>query len=520
MRSDNPRRHSRPGQFTALFIVAGMSLAGCSLGTSSKTTGGTSGGGKNTALTVDLPGYPATFDPGLQYDTSSYTVYRNIFDQLLTRDPSSHKVAPGIADSWRQTGPTTWTFAIHPGITFSNGEQLTAADAAFSIDRILDKSFNSPQFANFSAISKASGTGQTLTITTKKPSPTLLSYLTTLSVVPKDYVTKVGDQAFDAKPVGSGPYTLASATGGSQVVLKANPHYWKGAPQVTQVTFRAVPNTATRVADLQSGRADIVTQLTPDNATSLKSDARLQVLATPTERVDYLALNALGAAPTKNAKVRQAVAYAIDYNSIIKNLQRGYGNPVKAVLTPLSFGYPANVAGYQYDPAKAKQLLAASGAKDKTLVFPTSPAYNPQLIQAIQANLQAVGFTVKISNSDQATYLKNVQSPKHDWGAVRFGRWSCSCLDADGTIYPLFHTGTVWSSYSNPAFDKAVETARTTTNAAQRKAAYAQAFTILQRDVPGIGLYQDYAIYGAAKRVSWQPDPQENFFVADVHLGA
>jgi peptide/nickel transport system substrate-binding protein len=502
-----------------LAVTAGLSLAACSLSSgSSGGDGKSSGGSAQKSLTVDLPNYPASLDPGLQYDTASYTVYRNIFDQLVRRNPKTQKVVPWVADSWKQVDATTWSFRIHDGITFSNGEKLTADDAAFSINRILKKSFNSPQYANFSAISKATAAGDQLTVKTRTPSPTLLSYLTTLSVVPKDYVTKVGDETFNTKPVGSGAYQVASATSGSSIELKANPKYWKGKPAISQVTFRAVPNDATRVADLKSGRADIVTQLTPDDTVDIKNGGQAKVLSVPTERVAYLALNAEGNAPTKNVKVRQAIAHAINYPSIIDNLQHGYAKQVKTVLTPLAFGYPSNVAGYNYDPAEAKRLLREAGGGSPTLVFPTSPSYDPALTQAIQADLEKVGFKVKLANSDQATFLKKVQSPKHDWGALRFGRWSCSCLDADGVIYPLFRTGTVWSSFSDPAFDKAVDAGRTTTDQAKREAAYGQAFQIMQQQVPGIGLYQDYAIYGTAKNVSWQPDAQENFFVTDVRF--
>lgn len=500
---------------TALVGAVAFALAGCSLSSS----GDSDDGAGQASLTVDIPNYPASLDPGLQYDSASYTVYRNIFDQLVRRDPKTQEVVPWVAESWKRVDATTWSFKINDGITFSNGEKLTADDAAFSINRILDESFNSPQFANFSTISKATAKSDgELVVETAEPSPTLLSYLTTLSVVPKDYVNEVGDEKFNTDPIGSGAYTVASATSGSSIEMKANGKYWKGKPKIGKVTFRAVPNVATRVADLKSGRADIVTQLTPDDAVDLKSGGQAKVLSVPTERVSYLALNALGDAPTKNVKVRQAIAHAINYDSIIKNLRHGYAKPVKTVLTPLSFGYPEDVAGYDYDPAEAKRLLKEAGVGKPTLVFPTSPSYDPQLTQAIQADLQKAGFKVKLENSDQATFLKKVQSPKRDWGSLRFGRWSCSCLDADGVIYPLFRTDNVWSSFSDPEFDKAVDAARSTTDEAERQAGYDKAFDVMQREVPGIGLYQDYAIYGAAKNVQWQPDAQENFFVTDVEL--
>jgi peptide/nickel transport system substrate-binding protein len=464
-------------------------------------------------LVIDTANYPSTLDPGKQYDADTYAVYRNIFDQLLRRDPRTQKLVPWLATSWRQTDATTWRFTMRPGVTFSDGSPLTAADAAFSINRILDKKFASQQFANFSMISKATVDGDDLIVHTPVPAPTLLTYLTTLSVVPEKYVQAVGEQKFAAKPIGSGPYMLASATAGSEVTLKANPRWWRPRPSVRAAVFRAVPSVASRVVDLQARKADLATTLTPDAADQIKRDPKLAVLSTATERVAYLAFNTIKGGPATDPRVRRAIAAAIDYNALIKNLQRGYARPINSLLTPLAFGYDRALPNDRYDPAMARKLIAEAGAKGKTVVMDTSPSFNPQIVQAIQANLGDVGLSVQIRSTDQPTYLKKVQDPKHNWGSLRFGRWSCSCLDADGVIYPLFHTGGIWSSYTNPAFDKLVEQARKVIDPKQRATLYDQAFQVLARDLPGLGLFQDYAIYGANSRVQWTPDAQESFYL-------
>ncbi|MGH3170283.1 MAG: ABC transporter substrate-binding protein [Trebonia sp.] len=492
-------------------------LAACSTsGTPGSSASSTAGG---PTLTVDLSSYPASLDPGLQYDTESYSVYRNIFDQLLHRDPATEKIQPWLATSWKQDNATTWTFDIRKGVKFSDGEPLTAADAAFSIERILTPSFASQQLANFSAIASATGSGDTLTIKTKYPSPTLLSYLTTLSVVPEAYVKKVGDSAFNLHPVGSGPYEYVSSIPGSQVVVKRNPDYWGPKPQIAGVVFRAVPDIATRVADLQSGQAQLADSMTPDSVAQLKS-AGLQALSTPTERVSYLAFNTIHGGATDNPKVRQAISEAINYGALTSDLEKGYAARVNSVATPLNFGYPKSLPDYAYNLAQAKQLIKQAGAAGQTVIMATSPTYDPTIVQAIQANIQATGLNVKIESSDQATYLEKVQSPSHNWGSIRFGQWSCSCLDADGVAYPLFHTGTVWSSYSNPAFDRLVDKARETLDSSTRLSLYAQAYGLLAQDVPGIGLFQIDAIYGASTKLQWQPDVQQSFFVADMKLNS
>ena len=513
------RAHLRFCAAALAAVALAGGLAACSTsGTPGSSASSTAGGGGPT-LTVDLSSYPASLDPGLEYDTESYSVYRNIFDQLLHRNPTTEQVVPWLATSWKQANATTWTFTIRQGVKFSNGQPLTAADAAFSIERILDPSFASQQEANFSAIASATGSGDTLTIKTKYPSPTLLTYLTTLSVVPEAYVKQVGNAAFNLHPVGSGPYEFVSSIPGSQVVVKRNPDYWGAKPQIAGVVFRAVPDIATRIADLQSGEAEIADSITPDSVAQLKS-AGLQALSAPTERVSYLAFNTIHGGATNSTTVRKAISEAIDYSALINDLEKGYAAQVNSVATPLNFGYPKSLPDYTYDPAQAKQLIKQAGVAGQTIVMATSPTYDPTIVQAIQADIQAVGLNVKIESTDQATYLEKVQSPSHNWGSIRFGQWSCSCLDADGVAYPLFHTGTIWSSYSNPAFDQLVDKARETLASATRLSLYAQAYGILDQDVPGIGLFQIDAIYGASQKLQFKPDAQQNFFVADMKLSS
>jgi peptide/nickel transport system substrate-binding protein len=499
----------------ALAAVA-LTLAGCAPSAPHDANGAKSS--TNASLTVDIDGYPATLDPGLQYDTNSYTVYRNIFDQILRRDPSTNKIVPWLATKWKRVNDTTWQFTMRKGVKFSDGTPLTAEDAAFSIERILDPATASAQAANFAAIASASASGSTLTVTTKFPSPTLLSYLTTLSVVPQAYVKKVGNTAFNSKPIGSGAYEYVSNIAGSQVELTRNDSWWGTKPEIKDVVFRAVPEVASRVADLQSGKAQVATALTSDTATQLKGQSTLQVLSAPTERVSYLAFNTINGGATNDVDVRKAISLAIDYKALIKTLEGGFAKPVNSVATPLNFGYPKDQPNYRTDIAAAKKLVQQSGNSGKTIIMATSPTYDPQIVQAVQANIQAIGLNVSIQSTDQATYLKKVQSANHDWGSIRFGQWSCSCEDADGVAYPLFRTGTVWSSYTNAKFDKAVDDARKTIDSDARTKLYSQAYGILADDVPGIGLFQMTAIYGATKNLQWKPDAQQSFFISDMKL--
>jgi peptide/nickel transport system substrate-binding protein len=466
-------------------------------------------------LNVDLPGEPATLDPHLQWDTDSYTVYRNIFDNLLTRNVAGEIVGQ-IATEWSYVTPTEIEFVIQEGVTFHDGSPLTAEDVAFSINRIIDPELRSAQLSQFNTIIEAEATddGRVL-VRTETPYPVLLAQLVKLSIVPKAHVESVDAETFNQQPIGSGPYRFASWQRGVAVTLDAFEGYWRGAPPFGRVVFNAVPDRATRIANLRTGRTDIIRGLNPDDATALEHESGLKVLATPTERVGYMFLNAL-AGPTADVRIRRAIAHSIDRELLVEALLAGYGEPVDIVLTPASFGYIEEIEGYPYDIERARELVSEAGAEGTELVFLTSPAYDPRIVQALQQMIQEAGLQVTLSSSDQPTFLKRRQGPAEDAGNISIGNWSCACQDADGVIFPLFRSGGIWSKYENPAYDEVVDAARATLDEAERLELYRQAFEILREDVPGLGLYQNYAIYAARAPLEWTPTPNEAFFAFEM----
>lgn len=466
-------------------------------------------------LTIDLPGDAATLDPHLQWNTDSYSVYRNIFDNLLTRDAKGD-IAPQIATAWKYLTPTTLEFDIRQDVRFQDGSPLTAEDVAYSINRVINPQLKSPQLSQFNQIVRAEvNSPSRVTLTTRSPYPALLAQLVKLSVVPKAYVEKVGDQTFNLHPIGSGPYRLVSWQPGVQIELQAVDHYWRAEPPFPKVVFRVVPDVSTRIADLQTGKADLIRDLPPDQSEAVKNNTTTRVLSAPTERIGYLFINAEAGA-TRDVRVRQAIAYAIDREALIQALLEGYGAPVNVLGAPPVFGYTNQVAGYPYDPDKARALVKQAGAEGAKITFLTSPVYSRAMVEAIQQMINDVGLQVTIESSDQATFLKRRQGEAENAGSLALGAWSCACQDADGVIFPLFRSGSLWAKYHNPQFDALVDSARSILDAPQRQEKYRQAYQILRDDVPGLGLYQAYALYGANKHLQWQPSANEALFVMDM----
>lgn len=464
-------------------------------------------------LIVDLVNEPSSLDPHKQWNPDSYYVYRNIFDNLVTRD-NAGEIVPQIATEWEYLSDTEIEFKIRDDVTFHDGSPLTAEDVVYSIERITDPEFASPQLSQFEAIESAEAVDDTtVLVKTKTAYPALLAQLVKLSIVPKAIVEEVGDEAFNLEPVGSGPYKFESWQRGVSVRLTVNEDYWGEVGVFPTAEFRAVPEASTRVANLQSGASDLVVSLDPDLALQLEGSGTAEQLSVLTERVGYLKLN-----PQKpgldDERVRQAIAMAIDKELIVEGLLGGFDTPVDQMLTPAHFGWVEGIEGPPYDPEAASALLEEVGEPaDRTFSFATSPVFDQRIVQAIQQMLTEVGLNVEIEMTDMSTYLAKVQGDPQDGPDLSFGRWSCACQDADGVLYPLLHSSSSWSAVDQEEFDKPLEAGRQTLDEEERIEAYTTVHELVAERVPLVPLYQAAIIYGADSRLEWEPTPNESMFI-------
>jgi peptide/nickel transport system substrate-binding protein len=464
-------------------------------------------------LVVDLVQEPSSLDPHLQWNPDSYFVYRNVFDNMVTRDDEG-KITPQVATSWRQIDDSTTEFTLRGDIKFHDGTPLTADDVVFSVKRIIDPALKSPQRDQFNKIVDATAVNPTtVQLKTEGPYPVLLAQLVKLSIVPKAHVTQVGNDKFNQEPMGSGPYKFVSIQRGVKTTLARNDAYWGTKGPFATAEFHAVPDPATRVADLRSGKADLIVTINADLAAELKKDARVKVLSVLSERVAYFHLNAL-AGPTADLRVRKAIAHAIDRQGIIDGLMAGYDKPATTMLSPVHVGYVEGFKGYAYDPAKAKALLKEAGiTADTSFTLFTAPTFDQRIVQAIQQMLIDVGMKVTIVTSDFAGWLKRAQSSPAEFGEMSFSRWSCGCQDADGVLFPLYHSSSQWAKLRDGAIDKELEAGRSLLDPAARLTHYKRVHELAEAAVPLVPLYQVAILYGARKELRWTPTPNESFFI-------
>ncbi|UOM37160.1 ABC transporter substrate-binding protein [Acuticoccus sp. I52.16.1] len=485
----------------ALSVAAGLAVAPPAMAQTKDT------------LTIDLVNEPSSLDPQGQWNPDSYYVYRNVFDNMVTRD-NDGTIVPQVATEWEQVSDTEVKFTLRDDIVFHDGEPLTAEDVVYTIERITDPEFASPQLGQFNKIVKAEATGEhEVVLTTDGPYPVLLPQLVKLSIIPKHVVEEVGDDAFNAGPVGSGPYAFDTWQRGVSVTLKRNDDYWGDKGAFGTVVFRAVPDGATRLADLQSGAADVVVTLDSDQAKQLESYPNAKPLIVQTERVGYFALNSTKP-PLDDPKMRLAIALAIDKEGIVEGILQGGEKVVGELVAPASFGYVGEVEAFPYDPEQAKALIAEVGDVAQTpMKLATSPVFDQKIVQAIQQMLTDVGLDVEIEMTDMATWLKNQQVSNEEAPMLTFSRWSCACQDADGIMFSLLHSSSNWSRYSDPEIDALLEKGRSALEDGDRLEAYGKLHELVKEDVPIIPLYQAAIIYGGAAGLDWQPTANESMFL-------
>lgn len=464
-------------------------------------------------ITIDLAGEPSSLDPHVQWNPDSYYVYRNIFDNLVTRD-NGGQIVPQIATGWQQLSDTELELTIREGVTFHDGSALTPEDVVFSVKRITDPEFGSPQLGQFNQITDARVVdGSKVVLTTAQPYPALLAQLVKLSIVPQKIVEEVGRDAFNEAPVGSGPYVFGNWDRGVAVTLNRNDSYWGDAGAFESAVFRAVPDAATRVADLLAGTADLVVSIDADAGIQIGANPDVDLLSAPTERVGYMGLN-LDKPPFNDLEMRKAASLAIDRLGITEGLLQAGEVPMAQMASPAHFGYSPDLALFEYDPEQAMELTAAKAdlaATSATLA--TAPVFDQRIVQAVQQMLNDVGFNVSISMTDMPTYLDIVRSEPAENSELSFGRWSCACQDADGIAYPTLHSDSSWSRVNVPELDALLETARGSLDPEVRQEAYDQVHQMVRDNYYLLPLYQAAVLYGASSDLSFTPTANESMFL-------
>ena len=482
---------------------------------------------RGSAFVIVLSNNISTLDPvGAQVvDAASERVRVLLFNSLVRKNEKFEYVND-LASELPKTSEDglTVTFNLRDNVKFHDGRPFTSADAKYTLDTLLTS--NSGKAASFFEVvsgakqpyitSVEAPDARTLILRLRKPWLQLLPNLVPIGIIPKDSAAQQATQ-----PLGSGPFRFKSFDQTQQILdLVANPDYWEGAPAIKELRVRVIADANALQAELKSNHVDLVpapSNLTPDSIISLGQDPALQALPFPGANIYHVTFNTQSP-PLDNVKVRQAIAYAIDRESIINTLLRGQGKLAHSILPEESWAFSQGTT-YAYDLNRAKQLLDEAGFRDPdgdgpqmrfkdpiSFKFSSSSTLANQYGNVIADQLKRIGIPIKIETAESNTVLDQLRQGQFQ---MTTGNWVGG--NQDPIFYKdLFATSEIptatrasrnRSRYSNPELDRILDEALNTTDQQKAKALYTQAQSIVSRDVPLLPLWYPANMVIAKKNV-------------------
>jgi len=476
---------------------------------------------------------PSTLDIMNQQESPAGIVGSHIFEGLVTRDPNLKVIPDLAAELPKLVSPTVWEVKLRKGVKFHNGEEFNADSAKFSLERVKTPALRAS--SNFRPIDRVEIVDPyTIRVHTSKPWPTFITIMTfdqPAMYPPKAYAGK--DSAFISKnPIGTGPYKFVRWSKDEEIVLEANDQFWRGAPKIKTVVFKPIPDDAVRVAALQNGEVDVAVNIPPHLANIIANHPKVFLSTAPSIRTlqlmfvthEYDAQHKLVGpykGVTVDKRVRQAIAYALDADEIIKTVLDGRAIRTATMLTPLHFGYDAGLKPIKQDLAKSKKLLAEAGHGGGLEITLNSPqgryVRDKEVAEAVAGQLTKAGIKTTLRTFEFVNYLNNYVYP-HKPGPVWLIGWGTPTLDAETVYAPLFRTGSNLGNYHNPDFDGMVDQAQTMMDEKKRLEIYHRINKLWIEEMPAVPLYQQMDLYGASRRLNWKARSDERIRAYDMSL--
>jgi peptide/nickel transport system substrate-binding protein len=392
-----PSRHP-----IVLLITAAVLALGVSQGTAAPPAG-------QAVMAWHVTLAPTWFDPSTAPpQITPFGMLYAIHDALVRPLPG-HKMGNSLAESWRESADgRMYEFKLRSGLKFHNGDPLTTEDVKFSFERYRGTGSKELQTR---VLQVEIADPLTVRFHLKEPWPDFMTYYGTTAtaaglVVPKKYLTQVGDDGFRKHPIGAGPYKFVSHTPGVEVVLDAYAGYWRRVPNVKRLIMKSVPEGTTRAAMLKTGEADIAYALDGPDAETVKRDPRLQIVASRHASINWLEFADQWdpKSPWSDKRLRLAVNHALDRKAINEAACLGFCPPA-GVIIPRVMDYALQVEPPLYDPTKARQLLAEAGypnGLDAGELVPIPPFFT--MAEAVVNDLNAVGIRVKMRPMERAAF--------------------------------------------------------------------------------------------------------------------
>lgn len=476
------------------------------------------GGVLRIGLDVDAD----TGDPRLSTNTSSLRLRELVYNGLIKIEPD-FSPAPALAESWENPDDTTWIFHLREGVTFHNGDPLTAEDVKFTFDSILDETFAAPSRSFYTPITAIEVVDPlTVKFTLDQPYGPFLSYLN-MPIVPKA-VVEADPAAFATSPVGTGPFKLVEWRRGDSIILEANPDYWDGAPLLDGIELRVIPDNSARVVALESGDLDLVqSPISPQDVKRMEGVEGFTVNRVPAAGYTYINLNCTDPVMS-DVNVRKAISLLVNRQEILDGIYSGVGQLAKGPIPPGMWAYSDDLPDFEYNPEAARALLDEAGwtlgadgkrAKDgqPLSIVVRTHSEDPdrrQVAEVLQAVLAAEGIDSSTNIVEWPTFFADVQAGAYQMAIVGW----LNLNNPDAAFFRQFTDGGAanYGKCLDPELDALIREARATLDQDAAKELYRQAATkVVENSFYLFLQYQEYISIHRDDLQGFVVNPVQNF---------
>ncbi|WP_173933827.1 ABC transporter substrate-binding protein [Chelativorans sp. Marseille-P2723] len=472
-------------------------------------------GPEDQSITLGMGEDFPTLDGYINTARDGVVITMHIYDMLIYRNPKTFEYEPLLATSWERIDDRTIEFKLREGVTFHDGSPLTAEDVAFTYNYWADPANGARSQGSVSWIERAEVVDDyTVRVIAKGAAPAALEFVAgSLPIYPSDYFQSVGPEEFGQKPIGAGPYKVESF-GDGLVKLVAYEGYYEGGakrtPSIKTINWRIIPDTATRIAEVISGGVDWVWNIPSDQVEQLQAVPTLDVALASTLRIAMVALDAAGRTgadnPLTDVRVRQAVNHAIDRETIVANLVGGDGEILNAPCHPVQFGCDQSAAViYEYNPEKAKELLAEAGYADG-FSLKLGSYRDRSRAEAVQSYLAAIGINAELE-------MLQASASFSSWREGKVGAWygdwgSFSLADSSASLGTMFD-GSSNDGARDETVIQLIKEAGSVMDPEERKAKYAEAIRIITEKAYWVPMHTIVMGYAYTNALDFEPTLDE-----------
>ena len=439
-----------------------------------------------------------SLDPPTSMLFTSEVYQQHIFDTLVGIEGEELKPVGLLSERWETVNPTTWRFHLRKGVKFHNGKLLDAEDVKYSFEQYADTRNRRSVYAK-GIVRAEVRDASTVDVITAEPLAAMLFNLTRLQILPRDTRDKAGAGGFAQQPVGTGPYKFVEWKRDQQLVLEANPLYWRGAVSPRRLVFRAIKDASTRAAELRSGGVDIIAA-PPVPQLDMLDSGESHVVPVKGGRLIIYTFD-VKHPPFDNRKVREAMNLAINKDAIVKNVLGGRGIVLAGPFTPAWLGYDPSLKPFPYDPARARQLLAEAGYPQgfeapwaiSSGVF----LKDTEISEAVAGQLRQVGVRLKLMPTERAKIQKDAQ--EGTFQGMTSVAWGTQ-FEPDPMLNWVFRP-----HMATPRIQELVQQGRGEVDLEKRRKIYQELYRTAHDEAIWLFVHAQDELWAKRRDVAWQP---------------